>query len=179
MRKHTCHLDLRQRSLYVTIGQKNWVQKLIDNRKKTLLDNHEKKLLRQPRGEVSRQAKFFQPTQPFPKRICDRSGQPDNKHEVFVDTGETSWSGEIKEKSLPWSREIKEKSSHEELCSFQIDQGNLISRLARLELRQICLKKSELSKLTIDQGNLVNMKSHYEQLLKYIVRLRRSTPTVS
>ena len=45
MRKHTCHLDLRQRSLYVTIGQKNWVQKLIDNRKKKLLDSHEKKLL--------------------------------------------------------------------------------------------------------------------------------------
>ena len=45
MRKHTCHLDFRQRSLYVTIGQKNWVQKLIDNRKKKLLDNHEKKLL--------------------------------------------------------------------------------------------------------------------------------------
>ena len=60
----------------------------------------------QPRGEVSRQAKFFQPAQPIPKPICDRSGQPDHKHEVFVDKGETSW-----------SREIKEKSSHEELCS--------------------------------------------------------------
>ena len=44
-------------------------------------------------------------------------GQLDHKHEVFVDEGETSWSGEIKEKSSPWSREIKEKSSHEELCS--------------------------------------------------------------
>ena len=50
---------------------------------------------RQQRGEVSRQANFFQP---IPKPICDRSGQPDNKHEVFVDEGETSWSrdqGEI------------------------------------------------------------------------------------
>ena len=61
---------------------------------------------RQPQGEVSRQAKFFQPTQPNPKPICDRSGQPDNKHEVFVDEHETSW-----------SREIKETSFHEELCS--------------------------------------------------------------
>ena len=60
----------------------------------------------QPRGEVSRQAKFFQPTQLIPKPICDRSGQPDNKHEVFVDKGETSW-----------SRKIKETSFHEELCS--------------------------------------------------------------
>ena len=71
----------------------------------------------QPRGEVSRQAKLFQPTQPIPKPICDRSGQPDNKHEVFVDKGETSWSREIKEKSSPWSREIKVTSSHGELCS--------------------------------------------------------------
>ena len=61
---------------------------------------------RQPEGEVSRQAKFFQPTQPIPKPICDRLGQRDNKHEVFVDKGETSW-----------SQEIKEKSSHEQLCS--------------------------------------------------------------
>ena len=38
MRKHTCHLDLRQRSLYVTIGQKNWVRKLIYNQKGKLLD---------------------------------------------------------------------------------------------------------------------------------------------
>ena len=64
------------------------------------------KVDRQPQEEVARQAKIFQPTQPIPKPICDRSGQPDNKHEVFVDKGETSW-----------SREIKEKSSHEELCS--------------------------------------------------------------
>ena len=69
----------------------------------------QEEVARQPReevGEVFRQAKFFQPTQPIPKPISDRSGQPDNKHEVFVDEGETSW-----------SQEIKEKSSHEELCS--------------------------------------------------------------
>ena len=45
MKKHTCHLDHHIRSLYVTIGQKNWVQKLIDNRKKKLLDSHEEKFL--------------------------------------------------------------------------------------------------------------------------------------
>ena len=60
----------------------------------------------QPRGEVSRQANIFQPTQPIPKPICNRSGQPDNKHEVFVDKGETSR-----------CQEIKEKCFHEELCS--------------------------------------------------------------
>ena len=66
----------------------------------------QEEVARQPREEVARQAKFFQRTQPNPKPICDRSGQPDNKHEVFVDKGETSW-----------SQEIKEISSHEELCS--------------------------------------------------------------
>ena len=96
-KKYTCHLDLHQRYLYVTIGQKNWVQKLIINRKK-LLDSHEKKLL--DKQNSSNQS------QPIPKPICDRSGQLVNKHEVFVDKGETSW-----------SREIKEESSHEELCS--------------------------------------------------------------
>ena len=77
MRKHTCHLHLRQRSLYVTIGQKNWVQKLIDNHKKKLLDSLEKKF-QQPRGEVDKQNSSNQPNQ---------------------SQGETSWSREIKEKS--------------------------------------------------------------------------------
>ena len=63
------------------------------------------KLVQQSSGEAPR-VKLSKPTQPVPKPICDRSGQPDNKHEVFVDKGETSW-----------SQEIKEKSSHEELCS--------------------------------------------------------------
>ena len=76
-------------------------------------------IARQPRGEVSRQAKFFQPTQPIPKPICDRSGQPDNKHKVFVDKGETSW-----------SQEISEKKVFTENSVLQIDQGNLVSRLA-------------------------------------------------
>ena len=39
---------------------------------------------------------------------------------------------------------------------LQIDQGNLISRLAWLKLVS-CLKTSELSKLTIDQGNLMSV----------------------
>ena len=36
------------------------------------------KVARQPEGEVARQAKFFQPTQPTPNRIRDRSGRPDD-----------------------------------------------------------------------------------------------------
>ena len=44
-KKHTCHLD-HQRSLYITIRQKNWVQKkLLDSLEKKLLNNHEDKFL--------------------------------------------------------------------------------------------------------------------------------------
>ena len=63
-------------------------------------------VVRQSRGEVSRQAKISQPTQPIPKPICDPSGQPDNTQYVFVVKGEMSR-----------SQEIDVKSFHEELCS--------------------------------------------------------------
>ena len=98
LRKHTCDLDVRQRSHYNTIGPKKFGSKVARQPRE--------KVARQQRGEASRKATFSQPTQPIQKPICDRSGQPDNEHEVFVDKGETSW-----------SREIKENSSHEELCS--------------------------------------------------------------
>ena len=48
MKKHTCHLDHRQRSHYVTIGPEgkfHWVRKLINNQKKKLLDSQKEKLL--------------------------------------------------------------------------------------------------------------------------------------
>ena len=35
------------------------------------------KVVRQPEGEIARQAKFFQPAQPIPSPNCDRSGQLD------------------------------------------------------------------------------------------------------
>ena len=118
----------------------------------------EGEVARQPREEVSRQAKFFQPTQPIPKPICDRLGQPDNKHEVFVDKGETSW-----------SQEIKEKSSHEELCSSdRAGQPDVTPSVIRAQTNLSEEIRVE-QKLTIDQGNLINMKSHCEQPLKYIV----------
>ena len=66
----------------------------------------EGEVVRQSQEEVAGRAKFFQPTQPIPKPICDRSGQPDNTQNVFVVEGETSR-----------SQEISVKSFHEELCS--------------------------------------------------------------
>ena len=55
-------------------------------------------VVRQSRGEVTRREKFSQLTQPIPKPICDRSGQPDNTQDVFVVKGETSRSQKIDEK---------------------------------------------------------------------------------
>ena len=65
----------------------------------------EGKVVQQSRGEVQH-ATFSQLTQPIPKPICDRSGQPDNTQDVFVVKGETSR-----------SHEIDEKGFHGELCS--------------------------------------------------------------
>ena len=151
MRKHTCHFDFRQRSLYVTIGKKNWVQKFD----------------RQPQEEVARQAKFFQPTQSIPKPICDRSGQLDNKHEVFVDKGETSR-----------SQEIKVKSFHEELCSSdRSGQPDITPRLIRAHNN---LSEDIRAEQTHDRsGQPDKLKSNDKMPLKYIVRLRFSTPTMS
>ena len=63
------------------------------------------KVVRQSQGELQH-ATFSQLTQPIPKPICDRSGQPDNMQDVFVVKGETSR-----------SQEIDEKCFHGELCS--------------------------------------------------------------
>ena len=60
-------------------------------------------VVRQSQEEVARRAKC---SQPIPKAICERSGQPDNTQDVFVVKGETSR-----------SQEIDVKSFHEELCS--------------------------------------------------------------
>ena len=43
----------------------------------------EGEVIRQSQEEVARRAKLFQPTQPIPKPICDRSGQPDITHNVI------------------------------------------------------------------------------------------------
>ena len=123
MRKHICHLDLRQKFLYVTIGQKNWVQKLIDNRKKKLLDSHEEKFLdkqnssNQPnqsqnqsidQGNLITNTKclLIKAKHPGLKRsrrnlltknsVCfsDRSGQPDITPSVI--RAQTNLSGEIR-----------------------------------------------------------------------------------
>ena len=65
----------------------------------------EGKVVRQSRGEFQHET-FSQPTQPIPKPIRDRSGQPEDMQDVFVVLGETSR-----------FHEINEKGFHGELCS--------------------------------------------------------------
>ena len=100
----------------------------------------EGKVVRQSRGEVQH-ATFSQLTQPIPKPICDRRGQPDNTQDVFVVKGDTSR-----------SHEINEKGFHEELCSSD-RSGQPDITLSVIEAR----KTSDLSKFTIDQGNLMSV----------------------
>ena len=102
MRKHTCLLDHHQRSHCdrITIGPErkfNWVLQLNNSQSVKLFNSLVEKFNMQT---------FFKPTQPIPKPICDRSGQPDSTRDVFVVKGETSR-----------SQEIDVKSFHEELCS--------------------------------------------------------------
>ena len=82
----------------------------------------EGEVVRQSRGEVQH-ATFSQLTQPIPKPICDRSGQPDNTQDVFVVKGETSR-----------SHEIDEKGFHGGLCSSdRSGQPDNLSENTRVE----------------------------------------------
>ena len=139
MRQHTCHLDLRQKSLYVTIGQKNWVQqKLLDNHKKKLLNNLEKKLLN------SHEEKFLD--------MQNSSNQPNqSQNQSVIDQGNLITNTKcllIKAKHPGLSRE---------LCSSDgSGQPDITPSVIRAQTH--LSGEIELSKLTIDQGNLINMK---------------------
>ena len=63
---------------------------------------------RQPEREVARQANFFQPAQPTPNPIRDRSGRPGITHDVVSVQDERNTSR---------SQEISVNSFNEELCS--------------------------------------------------------------
>ena len=93
----------------------------------------EGKVVRQSRGEVQH-ATFSQLTQPIPKPICDRSGQPEDTQVVFIVKSETSRSHEIDEKGL-----------HEKLCASD-RSGQLEITLSVIEARNLCEN--------MEQGNL-------------------------
>ena len=101
MKKHTCHLDLHQRSHYVTFGLRNWVRKLIDIQKGKLLDNQEEKLLDKQNSSK----------QPIPNPIRDRSGRPGITHDVISVQDERKASR---------FQEVSVISFNEELCSLRM-----------------------------------------------------------
>ena len=72
----------------------------------------EGEVARQPAGEVARQAKFFQPTQPTPSPIRDRSGRPDDMQDG-------------RNTSRP--QEINVNSFHEELSSSDRTRRAVVS----------------------------------------------------
>ena len=130
MRNHTCLLDHHQRSHYDTItigpeGKFNWVLQLINSQMVRLFDSLEEKFNTKT---------FSQPTQPIPKPIRDRSGQPEDTQDVIDVKGETSR-----------CHEIDEKGFHRELASS--DRSGKPDNLS---------ENTVLSKLTMDQGNLMS-----------------------
>ena len=131
----------------------------------------EGEVARQPEGEVARQAKFFQPTQPIPNPIRDRSGQPGITQDVIV--------VQDKEKRPVLKRSVWILLTKNSV--LQIDQGNLMTHTTCSVFKHVLLKTtrvSMLSRLMINQGNLINTPLQYKTTLKYIMRPERSTPTI-
>ena len=129
MRKHTCHLDLRQRSLYVTIGQKNWVQKLIDNRKKKLPDSLEKKLLNSHEEKfLDKQNYSNQPNQSQNQSVIDQSNLITNTKCLLIKAKHHGL--ERPRRNLLPGLERSRRHLLTKNSVLQIDQGKLISRLA-------------------------------------------------
>ena len=84
----------------------------------------EGKVVRQSRGEVQH-ATFSQLTQPIPKPIRDRSGQPEDMQDVFVVKGETSRSHEINEKGFHRKLCASDRSGQPEITPSVIEARNL------------------------------------------------------
>ena len=90
----------------------------------TVVQQPEGKVVRQSRGEVQH-ATFSQLTQPIPKPICDRSGQPEDTQGVFVVEGETSLSHEINEKGFHEKLCASDRSGQPEITLSVIEARNL------------------------------------------------------
>ena len=80
----------------------------------------EGKVVRQSRGEVQHAT-----SQPIPKPICDRSGQPEDTQGVFVVKGETSRSHEIDEKGFHEKLCASDRSGQPEITLSVIEARNL------------------------------------------------------
>ena len=129
----------------------------------------EGEVTRQPAGEVARQAKFFQPTQPIPNPIRDRSGQPGITQGVMVVQDERKTSR---------SQEISVNSFNEEPSSSDRTGGDLLKQRKFKHVHLKTARVSMLSRLTIEQGDLLMTQLQYKTTLKKIMRPKRSTLTM-
>ena len=102
----------------------------------------ESNIVRKSRGEVQH-ATFFQLTQPKPKPVIDQGKLRRCKMCLLLKV----------KRPVPMRSMTKVFTKN---SVFEIDQGNLRSRLVGLKL-VICLKIPVLSKLTMDQGNLMSV----------------------
>ena len=100
----------------------------------------------QPEGKVVRQSRekvqhatFSQLTQPIPKPICDRSGQPDNTQDMFVVKGETSRSHEINEKGFHKELGSSDRSGKPERLSEDIRVTHAHDGTGHLVEQSLCL----------------------------------------
>ena len=116
------------------------------------------KVDRQPEGEVARQAKFFQPTEPTPNPIRDRSGRLDEIQD---------------ERKTSRSQEISVNSFNEELSSGDLLQQRKFKHV-HLKTERVLM----LSRLMVQQGDLLMTQMQYKTTLKKIMRLERSTLTM-
>ena len=101
------------------------------------------KVARQPQGEVARQAKIFQPTQPTPNPIRDRSGRLDD----MQDGRNTSRSQEINVNSLNEELSSSDRTERpvvsEDTMSLNVEQthdrtGRLVATLHTAEAQESC-----------------------------------------
>ena len=131
----------------------------------------EGKVVRQSRGEVQHET-FSLLTQPIPKPIRDRSGQPDNTQGVFVVKGETSRSHEIDEKGFHGELCVSDGSRQLDITLSVIEARNLSENIRVEQTHDGSGQPDECnsSKATQSKNNM---------LLKYIVKLRYSTRTMS
>ena len=89
----------------------------------TIDQQPEGKVVRQSRGEVQH-ATFSQPTQPIPKPICDRSGQPDNLSENIRVEQIHDRSGQPDERNSSSAHTVKEQLApevHREVALLNTD----------------------------------------------------------
>ena len=154
MKKHTCHLDLHQRSHYVTTGQRNWVRKLFNNQKVNLFDNKKEKLFDKP----------------------SFSNQPNQLQIQFVIDQGDLMTCKMKEKRPVLKRSMLILLTKNSV--LQIEQGDLLKQRKFKHVHLKIARVSMLSRLMIEQSDLLLTKMQYKTTLKYIMRPERSTLTM-